>query len=485
MIPFNEIPNNINTPFAYIEFDNSNANIVGGQTLKAVIIGQRDPRSQIRLHEKTRVNSPEHAAQLAGHGSMIHEQVEAFKKNDKTTELFVIALEDSNSGVSAVKTLTIAGTATETGIIKGYIGDRYYQFKVNAGDDVTTITNVIVSEINADPRAYFIASNVSDVVHLTAKHKGKAYEDITISLNHFSGDFFPAGITVAVSNLVAGDGNPDIQDALNTFGDDEFDIVITPYTDAVNLTALEQELKERFGPLDQKDGLAVTSATGTLGQLGTLGDSRNNQCETIFGIKNSPTPPFKVAASYGAVLAFYGAIDPARPFQTLVLKGVIAPKDSDRFLRQEREQLIRDGISTYIVTPANEVAIEYACTTYNLNAFGVQDISYQTVNSVMTLFYMRWSLRTTLLSKYPRHKLADDGIQTDDVNVLTPLTIEAELSSIYDEWVRIGIADNAEAFRKAITVERNSTNPNRIDFRIDPDLMNQARVFAGQIRFLL
>jgi phage tail sheath gpL-like len=75
-----------------------------------------------------------------------------------------------------------------------------------------------------------------------------------------------------------------------------------------------------------------------------------------------------VAAVLAAVCEFSGAIDPARPFQTLALPGVLPPAQADRFTRQERDLLLRDGISTFTVDQGGNVLIERVVTTYQTNA---------------------------------------------------------------------------------------------------------------------
>ena len=65
-------------------------------------------------------------------------------------------------------------------------------------------------------------------------------------------------------------------------------------------------------------------------------------------------------------------------------------------------------------------------TTYKTNAVGAVDTSYQNTNTMFNLSYMRQSFKTRMLSRYPRHKLADDGtIFGAGQPIATPSTINA------------------------------------------------------------
>ena len=53
---------------------------------------------------------------------------------------------------------------------------------------------------------------------------------------------------------------------------------------------------------------------------------------------DSPTPPYEWAAAVAGIVSYHGNIDPARPFQTLALKGVLPAKQEDRLTLRENNQ---------------------------------------------------------------------------------------------------------------------------------------------------
>jgi phage tail sheath gpL-like len=220
--------------------------------------------------------------------------------------------------------------------------------------------------------------------------------------------------------------------------------------------------------------------------LSSLGAAQNSEVISLLGVSSSPTPPWCLAAIYAAISIKALDIDPARPLQTLVLKGMLAPAEADRFTRSERNLLLFDGISTFTVGPDGTCAIERAITTYQVNGAGLPDASYLDVETLATLAVLRRSLRARLAQKYPRHKLANDGTSFGlGQAIVTPSILRAELIALARQWEEHGWVENLNAFKDALIVERNSDDPNRVDAVIPPDLINQLRVFAGLVQFRL
>jgi len=108
------------------------------------------------------------------------------------------------------------------------------------------------------------------------------------------------------------------------------------------------------------------------------------------------------------------------------------------------------------------------------------------VNTMFTLMYLRYDFRNTMLTKYPRSKLADDGTNFGPGQpVITPSIGKAEAISKFRQWEAIGLVEDIDQFKNDLIVQRNISDPNRLDFILPPDLMNQFRVGGVTIQFLL
>ncbi|SMF85927.1 phage tail sheath C-terminal domain-containing protein, partial [Tistlia consotensis] len=248
----------------------------------------------------------------------------------------------------------------------------------------------------------------------------------------------------------------------------------------------EAKLADNFGPLKMIDGHAWAAASGTHAELGTLGDGRNSPHLTIMGAKGSPTPPWEWASVLASVAAYYLSIDPARPLQTLTLPGLLAPLVEDRFTYAERDLLLFDGISTFRVDSGGAVVVERAITTYKTNAFGAADASFLDVTTLKTLTLLRFDLRNLIALRFPRHKLANDGtVFSRGQAVVTPRVIRSEIVARFRQWEEQGLAEDVDQFKADLIVERDANDPNRVNALVPPNIVNQLRVFAGQIQFRL
>lgn len=488
-ISFNQVPAGIRVPFLYAEFDNSNA--VRGASLqpyKVLMMGQKLATGTKPALERHLVTSFEQVKEYFGAGSQLASMAEYYFLANRLTELHIVALEDDGAAVSATGSLLLGGAANAAGTLKAYISGRRASVGVSVGDTLATIVSNLNDVINGDedmPITSAINGGTPEQLDFTAKNKGVSGNSIDIRLNYFFGDETPSGLTVAITALSGGTTNPDIQDAIDVIGDDQYLLWVTPYSDAANLLAIETELADRFGPIKQNDGYHLTGARDNFANLVTLGNTRNSQFTTIKRC-SGPTSPYEQMACVAGVIAAAAKIDPARPFQTLSLPGVLAEDESEKLTLEERDILLNNGIATDKVDAGGTVRIERVITTYKKNPAGANDVSYLDLNTLLTLSYLRYDFRNFWLNKYPRHKLANDGTQFGAGQaVMTPKVAKAEAINRFRLWETLGLVENIDQFKEELIVERNLQDVNRLDFLLPPDLINQLRVVGVKIGFVL
>ena len=270
--------------------------------------------------------------------------------------------------------------------------------------------------------------------------------------------------------------------------DDEYDFISMPYTDSAALDALAEALDDvtgRWAWNRQIYGHAFCARMGTYSQLQAFGVARNDPHVSVLGFAVSPTVSWRRAAALCARAATSLRIDPARPLQTLPLVGALAPRRGDRFGMPQRNTLLYSGVATEMEL-GGAVAIERCVTTYQRNVWNQPDPSYLDVAALATLIYIIRFLRIRILQKFPRHKLANDGTPFGlGQAIVTPRIIRAELIAAYSELIEQGIAENMEAFKQFLVVERDPNDPNRVNVLLPPDLVNQLRIFAMLVEFRL
>jgi len=488
-ISFNKIPANMRVPGVYSEIDNSQA-VSGVQMLqyRILLLGQILASGIAEALVPVRITSVNQAQQLFGVGSMLAIMAEAALASNSFTEMWAQPIEDNSAGAAAVGSLTFGGAPTTSGTISVYIGGKRVQIGATSSDTPTSLATALAAAINSNnalPVTAAVDGTTASKVNITARNKGEAGNGIDVRVNYY-GESLPNGLTATIVEPTGGTGNPDITDALTALGDEWFQVIAMPYTDAANLAVLESELDSRFGPLREIEGHAFAAANGTHGTLGTLGDSRNSPHVTIVAAAAEPMPPYAKAAETAAIAAYYASIDPARPLQTLAYTYCLAPAENDRFTLEERNLLLFDGIATTTVNASGVMQIERMVTTYKTNAAGGNDTSYLDVETLFTLMTIRHDWRDYIKRKYPRHKLANDGTRFGPGQaVATPNLFKAEAVAKFREWEEIGLVENFDQFKRDLIVERNPSDPNRLDVLLPPDVINGLRVVANKIAFRL
>lgn len=487
-ITFNTIPLDIRTGGQFLEIDNSKA-LGGGlvaQARRMLFIGNKLASGTAAANTLNRINNPAEAAALYGRGSVLHEMLRGAREANKETDMWAIGLDDLVAGVQATKTITITGTATEAGVLKLRINGELISVGVAMNDTAANVAANAVLAVNAYLDAPVTASAALGVVTLTAKHKGEFGNDIDVRVNYQRDEVLPAGLATVVVAGVAGSGNPDVATALAAIASESYYTIVVPYSDITNIDKIKLELASRFGGMDMRTGHLFTGKAGTHAALTTFGAARNNVHETILGAKRPPQGPYNWAARMAAVVEFHGAIDPARPFKSLEVPGLLAPQEADRFSRPERELLLRDGISTFTVDDDGTVRIEQIITSYQTNPQGIDDVSYLMLNTKWTVDFMRYSFRVDVALAFPRHKLADDGTNFDEGQpVATPLMIKSVLIATGRKLERVGILENFEQFKRDLRVVLSLVDRNRVNAIIPPNCVNQFNTFAAAVQFIL
>lgn len=488
-IPFLTIPLDWRVPGAYIEIDHTKA--VRGLPVmshKMLVLGQRLSTGSVAAGVLTRVSRKEDGVNYFGRGSMLAQQIEAVMQVNPYTECWALALDDNGAGVAATKTVTIGGSPTENGTLYLYIGGRRLTVGITASQTPTQIAANIVSAVTADADGAVTAANAAGVVTLTAKHKGVEGNKIDVRLNYYAGEFTPKGMTVAIAAGTAGTGNPDVAAAITAMSTMNPYTILCGWTDAANIAALETELASRWGGMDMRTGHVFGHVSDTFANLASYGAARNSAHSTFTGLKDSPTLPWVISAQFGAAVEFAGAQDPARPFRSIALPAVLAPKESDRFTDTERNLLMHDGISTIIFDQSGAAMVEQVLTTYQQNSFGMEDVSLLKLNTKWTVDYMRYVFRFYVLRDYPRHKLANDDVLgriQPGQPIATPKLIRNTLIAAAMELERAGQLEDLEQFINDLQVVRSTADVNRVNAILPPNVVNQFDVFAAAVQFVL
>ena len=492
-ISFNQVDATNRNPGAFMEFD-STRSLRGLQQIqrKALIIGQKTSAGTLGDNSIALCSSTDQAKELGGVGSILADMYDYWNQNNKNIETHVVAIPDS--GTKAVKQVSVSlGGTAEAGTLFAYIGGRRKMISVAAGDSAGTIATSFAAAVTEDTDLLFDAAVVSvSKINLTAKLGGEWTDSLNVSFNYRSperggSEKFPTNVSLSVADTVTGSGNPDITNALAAIPDDRFDFILMPYTDDANMDLFDAELSNRQDAMVQLEGHGFNAKGGTVGDLSTYGNGRNSQHNTTMDAGlNMYSPEHAWAAAYMGQAARSATNDVALPWQGLQLVGILADYSEDQRLFSERNTLMYDGVATHFVDDSGAVRINRGITNYQKNTLNQADASWLDSQTALTASYVRITFNQKMLVTYPRHKLADDNaVFSAGQNIVTPMLAKATTIAWFIELQELGILENVEQFKQDLIVERNGIDPNRLDFLLPTDFVNQMRIFASKLQFIV
>lgn len=485
-ISFNLISQGILTPGVFVEFDSSKAQ--QGPSVKkrtALLVGQRLSTGTHAAGVIEKITSKDQAREYYGPGSMLAVMAEAFLKANKLTALYAIAVDDAGAGVKATAQISLTGSSIKAGTLAFLIAGRSYKVAVAEGDTGTTITTALVAAITADADKQVTAAvNGVDAfkTDLTYVHKGLVGNEIDVRLD--PDQSLPTNLVATITGFASGTTNPTLTSVITAMGETQFDDIALPYTDTTSLNLFQTELVDRWGPMRQNDGHLYGAKRASVSNLSIFADARNNEHESFVQCIG-PSGPHEYAANLCAVVAREAQTDPARPIQGVALVSVKSPLESELLTQGEANQLLGDGLTT-VKMISGVVYLERVRTTRKKNNFNADDSSLADIEPKLTLSYIRYDFRNRFTLKFSRSKLANDGTAFGPgQQIITPKLAKAEITSMFRDWEEIGLVEGASQFKRDLLVERNASDQNRLDIQLPTDLINQLRVTAAQVAFLL
>jgi phage tail sheath gpL-like len=489
-ISFPSLSDTVRLPFAYAEFDPTGASDDPSvMPYTCLLVGQKLSAGKAAPYSIQRPMSGAQAVDLFGRGSQLAAMCAAYLDANPVTKMIAIPVPDASAGVAAEGGITLSGTVTVSAPVCLYVGGKLVRAAANYGTSAATVAGSLAMAVNADQDLPVLAAYSSGEITLTAKHKGESGNDIDLRLSYYD-EPLPDGLQITITPMSGGAGNPDAAPVIAAMGNDRYHVIGWPWTDAASLAVLRDELDDRWGPLRQIDGQAVVVKRGTFGQVTTFAGARNDKHLTVLPSENTPTSPWVDAAASVGVIAYYGNNDPARGFNTLLIPGVLAPAREDIWTGfPEKNQGLYEGVSTRYVAPDGTLRFQKLITTHRLNALGAEDKAFLSLNSPLTLSYLRYDWNNYLKLKYPRHKLAGDtDVERYDASqpIMTPKLGRAEaIARFMDVWLPMGLVEGSDQFKRDLLCERNSKNENRLDWLLRPDLVNQFEVAGTLFRHIV
>ena len=341
-----------------------NQNITSNLPMRIAILGEANSANQMGLStEKTEITSANKAGQLYGFGSPIYHVARILFPLNSTgvagIPVVVYPQVEGEDYAAKVILTTITGTATanatHTILVAGRRGidGQMYNFTIATGDtgsDVATkISNVVASVLGCP----VLGSTDGNEVALTSKWAGATANDLTIQILTNGND---AGLTYVVSNAQTAAGEPSIQDALNSFGNEWNTIVINTYNNSDAADALEnfngvpdaENPTGRFASTTMKPFFALTGDVSN--DPTDFTDARDTQVTIVIcPAPLSPAFPFEAAANVASLLALQAQNNPHTDTALKSYPDMPTPLDGnigDMAQYVNRDAFVKKGCST-------------------------------------------------------------------------------------------------------------------------------------------
>lgn len=466
-IDFDNIPASIRQPGVYSEYNSRNAVSTLPTNEQNVLIVAPMVNGTAPFTAPVQVYSDLDAKNQFGAGSWAHLMTRVAIQNNPLIRLSVIGLKDSDSGVAAKGTVTLAGTATLSGVVKAVIGGVDYAVAVAKGEAANDIATHLVAVINAGDYCPTTASASEGTITLTAKCKGEIGNEISINAVSRAD-----GISVTSAVFSNGAENADLTAALASVAGQHYHVIISPFADDKNAKALREHLDLVASPVEKKPGVGVLGFNGTLASGTTYTEKINANRITVGWYKGAVESNALIAAGYGAIIA--GEEDPAKPLNTLEIKGLTPVDATQTPLKTEVNQALFHGL-TPITVVNNHVQIMRAITTYTKSPANVDDPAWLDLTTIRTLDYTRKAIEQRIALRFPRAKLSNR----------TPPKVRSEILDVLYRLEDLEILENIDANKNKLLVVRNGQDRNRLDTAIPADVVNGLHVVANRIDLIL
>ncbi|WP_158810230.1 phage tail sheath C-terminal domain-containing protein [Beijerinckia sp. L45] len=496
-VAFNNMPAVIRAPLFYAEFNPGVSPYSG--TSRTILVGRMLTGGTAKTGKLIDIGGSDPNG-LFGAGSMLADMALFARTFNATGAVLALPLPDPTGGAPGAGSFTITGPATSPGTLTRYVAGERYDCPVATGDTAAVIATNMVGIINAGYVKYnrrmlppVVASAVSGVLTLTARHTGTECTMIKVEAGLDGDETDPAGVSVAIAAMSGGTGIIDIAAGLAFMAAQPGDWFASPYSSVTQLNASSTFFSDsgsgRWSPTIGLEGHYITAFDGNLAAQTALGSTRNDRHATILGTYSYSHPLWSWVAALTGIIgmskdlgrSLSEAVEIARPLQTITLQGLRGPADpSLQWALPDRESLYRNGISAVTFAPDGAPSIDRVLTTYQFNSYGVADVTFLGIETMAISAYVKRYIKQVVTQTYPRAVLRDDnpsGLQ----GVVTPTQAKATMIHAYTQLCNIGgVVENATLFSQYLIVERD-TDSNRLNAYLPIDVANQLVVFAANL----
>lgn len=415
---------------------------------------------------KVRLTSAAQVGQAFGFGSPLHlaamQLLPANGDGVGSVPVTFYPLEDDAAGVAAVGDITPTGTATKAGTLRVRVsGIQSAQFTIAVGDTPAAVVAKILSAVNGVLEMPVIATNGTTKATLTAKWKGASGNAMVIEVTGPT----DTGVTFAVTQPTGGAANPDVDTALDQFGD-VWETMVLNCLNIEDSTALDKYSvfgEGRWGALVRKPLVVLTGHSKALpNDITAITDARKSDRVNV-AIPNpgSVTLPFVSAAGVLARVARVANNNPARDYGRQTADYILPGADGAQWDFPQRDQAVKGGASTVEV---RDGVVNVSDTVTMYHPTGEEPPAYRYVCDIVKLQNVIFNVDLQFNNaEWDGAPLIPDDQPTVNPEAKKPKNARAVLGVLADNLGLNALISDPEYSKANTQCEIDSMNPKRLN----------------------
>jgi len=455
------------------------------------------------------------AAELFGYGSQIHRMAIYHELSSGGVPMDFLPLPAASGGAAATKTITFATNATSAGTyhfrLGSYLKKEVVSIGVASGATPAVQAAALVAAAALVPNLPFTFAQGSSpnegVVTATAKTADKTSQSLKITVNAGTDEAkdLPTGTTVTIADGTIGAGLSaltGLADFLASESSPRYTSVVQPYNDTAALDTIKavvgnpNEATGLYDDLDYRPFTAynadTTEGDAGLAALIALGAARKLDCANLMiGAPSYPELGYEIAAYVSGLVDKQGVEASATEYTRLTLPELFGPLDlaedwtvtapAGTHAYANRNAAVTAGITPLIykdgvVQPGDMTTFwhpddnQNAPFKYAVNRIKIWNAQYNLFAAINS---------NTLKDRPVVYNAAAVKRSEKAMDADTLRSVIAQVVGIMEEfaWIYQG-----EWTIKNTTVESDSTNPDRFNFKVPVVVSGNNRVNSGEVQ---
>ncbi len=450
-----EIVTSDKTPRVAIAFDKtSGAKQTPDTAREVLLVGQMTSDATVAVNIPTALTREDDGANYFGPGSILDIACRAAFVANPFVKMTAVGVADG--GVAASGTVVFLGTAEISTIFRLRVAGKEYPIDVTLADTITVIGDSLEAAIMADPQCPVTANNVGGTVTLTAKNGGTVGNNIALH-----GEFdAPTDLVTTTATLgtalTGGTGAVSVVNALASAAGHEYEVIALLLDDTTSAGSARDHTDEEGDAEHGHGEIFVVAKNDVLAEQTDFGIATNASRGVLGSIYGSESWTVQIAAAMAAAMSREEVA--TRPYNGMVLTGILPPPVEQRWLRTETRSLIDNGCTPLVVVPGEQVAIMRAVAMGVINSSGDYDYSTLDITKIQGFDRFRKAIKLMFDTNYPQARWADsdpDGLLPSDV--ATPEKVLIDLIDVARDMEAEGTVQNVEALKDQFVVEKHGT----------------------------